>query len=222
MANLTSAKTFRQYVAVEGSNHPSIHPLFVHAPPPGDAISPDSTPGFTATAVTDLLATAGHGLAADTPIEIVTSTAGGLAAAAIVYVISSGLTADAFKVSAAKGGSAVNVTSEGAGTWRRYLTDDERTEVETIRSRMLNGGSNFNPAPAAPVAVLTIAAWAAYDVNPVHLAWVIDDHLQRHWQWQWRSADHADAAATATPPSSTEDGIIVTPPPPSPVDRSPN
>jgi hypothetical protein len=224
MANLTTAKTLRQYAAIEGANHPPIHPRFVHAPPAGDAISPDAIPAFTATAATDLLSTVGHGLAALTPIQLFTTGTlpGGLSLATTYYVSASGLTADVFKVSATSGGSVVDITSTGSGThtWSRYLTDYQAETVSRLRNASQIAANVVLPQDA--IVTLTVAAWIAYDANPLHLAWLIDDHLQRHWQWIFRSSDHADAAQTATPPSGSGTGTVATPPPASPANPSPN
>lgn len=218
--NLTSAKTFRQYAAVEGVNHPPIHPGWEHAAPPGDAIQPNSVNEFTADAATDLLSTTAHGLLAGTRLRFTTTTTlpAGLSLATDYYVIASGLTADAFKVSATSGGSAVNITDAGTGThsWQRYLTDPEQAQVNAW---LIN---KIDAAVILPMAVAMTNAWRAYEDDPVHKAWVIDDYLQRHWQWLYRSADHADAAQTATPPSTSDTGTITTPPPTSPANVSPN
>jgi hypothetical protein len=222
--NLTTAKSFRQYVAIESVNHPEIHPAFVHAPPPGDAISPDSIPEFTATAATDLLATTGHGLAALTPIRFFTTGTlpAGLSLATTYYVIASGLTVDVFKVSATSGGSTVDITSTGTGThtWSRYLTDYQAETISRLRSVSQIAANVTLPEDA--IVTLTLAAWATYDSNPLHLAWVIDDYMQRHAQWKWRWADHMDAAAAVTPPSASGDGTVSHDPPTVPAGVSPN
>lgn len=59
-----------------------------------------------------------HGLVADQAVRF-TTTGGlptGLTVAGTYYVISAGLTADAFEVSATKGGAAINTSSAGSGT----------------------------------------------------------------------------------------------------------
>jgi|GEM_PF-3627509 len=219
--NLSGAdKTFRRYAAVEGVNHPPVHPSFVHAPPPGDAIAPDQSPTVTAVAATNLLTTAGHGLLANTPVRFTTTGTlpGGLSLATTYYVIASGLTANDFKVSATVGGTEVDITTAGTGTHslQRYLTTDEQAQV----TRWLIDHLDDNVS--LPNAILARAAWIAYFDNPQHKAWLIDDGLQRHWQWLYRSADHADAAQAATPPSSSSGGTITTSPPASPAGTSPN
>jgi hypothetical protein len=224
--NLTTAKTFRQYAAVEGVNHPPIHPAFEHARPNNDAISPAGVlvdgvvvpPVFTADAGTDLLHAPGHGLVADTPIQVSNTGGalpGGLAVVTTVYVIASGLTADDFKVSATLGGSAINITSAGTGThsWSRYLTADEQGEA----SRWLL--DHLDDHVALPVVRLWIAAQLAYEASTQHKAWIIDDYLQRQHQWTWRSADHIEAAQNVSPPSSSTTGDVTDPPDDTPIPR---
>lgn len=66
-----------------------------------------------------------HGLAANDRlvfemIEQLTVPAG-LTAGTIYHVISTGLTADAFRVSATQGGAAIDITGQGSAIWRRVL-----------------------------------------------------------------------------------------------------
>jgi hypothetical protein len=69
--------------------------------------------GATATASTDLVNKTSHGLAAGDQMYFTTLTGGaGLALSTKYYVISTGLTADAFSVSATYGGAAVDITSD--------------------------------------------------------------------------------------------------------------
>ena len=69
------------------------------------------TTGATATASTNLINKVAHGLVAGDRIYFTTLTGGtGLALNASRYVIASGLTADAFKVSTTSGGSEVDIT----------------------------------------------------------------------------------------------------------------
>src|SRR5205823_5424594 len=84
----------------------------------------------------------------------------------------------------------------------RYLTDAQQSELQEWRFQSQMGRLDTSGITDS-VSLLAIAAWNAYDLNPQHKAWLIDDYLQRHHQWIWRSADHADAAQGATPPSSS-------------------
>jgi hypothetical protein len=79
---------------------------------------------FTA-ATSDLItSTSAHGLVAGDRIRVSSATTlpAGLSAATNYFVIASGLTTTAFKVSATLGGSAVDITDTGTGThtWFRY------------------------------------------------------------------------------------------------------
>jgi hypothetical protein len=226
--NLTTAKTFRQYAAIEGVNHPPVHPSFKHARPNNDALSPSGLlvdnvlvpPTFTADAATDLLTTTSHGLVADTPVRFATTNTlpGGLSLATTYYVIASGLTSDDFKISATLGGGTVDITSPGTGvhSWSRYLTTEEQEQVTRWQRHKLDDNVTL------PAALLWVQAQIAYEASPQHQAFIIDDYLQRVHQWIWRSADHADAAQAATPPSADDTGAVTTPPPASPANRSPN
>lgn len=71
----------------------------------------------TFTAATDLVGLTAHGLAAGDKVKfatVVTSTAPVIATE--YFVLSSGLTADAFKISLTDGGSAINIDVDGTGT----------------------------------------------------------------------------------------------------------
>lgn len=225
MANLTTAKTFREYAAIEGANHPPIPEFFDHARPDGDAISPAGVliggvivpPVFTVVAATNLFTTVGHGLVAGTPILPASAGTlpGGLGATVPVYVIASGLTDDNFKVSATLGGSELDITDAGTGihSWSRYLTAEEQAEVDKwlIDKR--------DDHLALPGSILWVAARHAYEVNPRHRSWMTDDYYQRHWQAYWRSADHAEAAQPVSPPSASDTGDVTDPPPDIPIPR---
>ncbi len=67
-----------------------------------------------------------HGLTAGTQVtfDSTGSLPGGLSSTTTYYVISSGLTSTAFKVSTSSGGSAVNLTSSGSGTKRVMRTNN--------------------------------------------------------------------------------------------------
>lgn len=70
--------------------------------------------GVTATAATDLVNKTSHGLVAGDRVTFGAITGGtGLSTGVAYYVIASGLTANAFKVSTTSGGAAVNITVDG-------------------------------------------------------------------------------------------------------------
>ena len=76
----------------------------------------------TFTAATDLVGKTAHGLVAGDIVRFSAIT--GPTAPAIstnYYVISSGLTADVFKISTTEGGSAVNIDVDGTGTAEEYF-----------------------------------------------------------------------------------------------------
>jgi hypothetical protein len=76
-----------------------------------------SVGAVTFTDTGDLVGKVAHGLVAGDIVEfdtIVTTT--GISINTEYYVIASGLTADAFKVSATKGGAALTLTTNGTGT----------------------------------------------------------------------------------------------------------
>lgn len=84
----------------------------------GSDCAPESTVTITATGDATVTWT-GHGLLAGQPVVFETTGAlpTGLTAGTVYYVMSTGLTADAFKVSATKGGTtAVTVSAAGSGT----------------------------------------------------------------------------------------------------------
>lgn len=71
----------------------------------------------TFTASTDLVGKTAHGLVAGDIVKFSAVTGPTLPATATnYYVIASGLTADAFKISATEGGSAINIDVDGTGT----------------------------------------------------------------------------------------------------------
>jgi hypothetical protein len=79
---------------------------------------------FTTAFATDLITSVAHGLIAGDRIRVSTDTTlpAGMAAATNYFVIASGLTADAFKVSATSGGATIDITDNGTGvqTWSHY------------------------------------------------------------------------------------------------------
>lgn len=81
---------------------------------------------FTASVDTaDLFTAQGHGLAAGNTVEVYAlpgnSLPAGLAADTAYYVIASGLTTSAFKISTTAGGTAVDVTAAGTCVVQRYI-----------------------------------------------------------------------------------------------------
>lgn len=70
---------------------------------------------YTVVASTDLFASVGSNLQAGNPVVFAAGAPAGITVGTTYYVIASGLTADAFKVSATLGGSALNVTADGGG-----------------------------------------------------------------------------------------------------------
>lgn len=86
--------------------------------------------GVTGTASTDTFTLTAHGLLAGDPVRFSALTGGsGLATGTTYYVISDGLTADAFKLSATSGGAAINFTTNvTAATLALYLVAILATE----------------------------------------------------------------------------------------------
>ena len=88
-----------------------------------------STPG-TAVTITNaspaVVTWTSHGRAADDAVMFAVSAAGslptGLTAGTIYYVIAAGLATNTFQVSATKGGSAINTSSAGSGTFYGFWT----------------------------------------------------------------------------------------------------
>jgi hypothetical protein len=96
------------------------------------------TTGATATASTDLVNKTSHGLVADDRIYFTTLTGGtGLSKNTPYYVISTGLTTDAFKVSTSPGSTAVNITGD--------YTDVEFAPFTTYTGTFVNRGTYISP-----------------------------------------------------------------------------
>lgn len=77
--------------------------------------------GVGTAATTDLITSNGHGLTTDDRV-FVAAVAGeslptGLSASTLYYVLASGLTTDAFKLSTSSGGTAVDITAVGELAW---------------------------------------------------------------------------------------------------------
>jgi hypothetical protein len=92
----------------------------------------------TATASTDLISSLGHGLSAGDTVEfeatLGTADPAGITAGTIYYVIASGLTTDAFKVSATSGGATIDITADGNVVWRKVV------------GKLVNSGDTFQVA----------------------------------------------------------------------------
>lgn len=92
-------------------------------------------PGYcTATASTDLFACGTtHGLVAGDQVSMGAATSSGAAAGLTIgtsyYVIASGLTTTAFKVSATSGGSAVNITADGTAFVAKQVATKSTLEL---------------------------------------------------------------------------------------------
>lgn len=98
----------------------------------------------TGAAATDLLTSTGHSLQAGERIRFTELTGGtGLSINTTYWVISSGLTANDFKVSLTLGGSAVNFTTDvTAGAWLRLGTVDAIPEIELTRVEVWDPTTN--------------------------------------------------------------------------------
>jgi hypothetical protein len=96
------------------------------------------TSAFSALASTDLITSYGHGLTTNDAVEFETAEGTvlptGLTAGTVYYVIATGLTTDAFEVSATVGGAAVNITANGNGIVRKLL------------GKVVNSGDTFQVA----------------------------------------------------------------------------
>jgi len=92
--------------------------------------------GVTVVAATDVFTSTAHGLVANDRLIFTTTTTlpAGLSLNTTYYVISSGLTANDFKVSATEGGTTINVTDTGTGThsW------SARRTVQSLYSEIQN------------------------------------------------------------------------------------
>lgn len=93
----------------------------------------------TVTNATDTINSTAHGLAAGDEVIFETTDSGtlpgGVTKDTTYYVISSGLTADAFKVSATSGGSTISISSDGSGVI--YLKTSGSPGIVSIHHQML-------------------------------------------------------------------------------------
>jgi hypothetical protein len=99
-------------------------------------------PTVTATASTDVVNSTAHGLAAGDQVIFTALTGGtGLAVDTVYYVISSGLTANAFKLAATRGGSAIDITVDAsAATAYKMTALTVDAFYDTLQSVYDNGG----------------------------------------------------------------------------------
>ncbi len=111
---------------------------------------------FTAESDTDLFTDTAHGLTAGERIYFTVLSGGtGLALNTDYYILSSGMTVDAFKVSLTAGGAVVNFTTDvTSGTWAKVITDTDE---------FVNRGSYLAPLNAlinvsALAGTITLAA----------------------------------------------------------------
>lgn len=93
-----------------------------------DVDGPSLTKEFTVDAGTDVLACVGHGLVEGSKINLKSSGTlpTGVTVNTDYFVIASGLTADAFKVSASSGGASVDMSNAGTGTHSFFVSIIER------------------------------------------------------------------------------------------------
>lgn len=91
----------------------------------------DLTASATLTASTDLVGLASHGYVAGQPVAF-GSTVGGITAGTVYYVIASGLTTNAFKVSTTVGGSALDITAD-ATSLVQSVADITSDGTNTVR-----------------------------------------------------------------------------------------
>lgn len=103
----------------------------------------DALHAFTVVAATDLFTSVAHGLSASNIIQFSSTVAlpTPLLPNTNYYVIASGLTADAFKVSTTLGGSTINITDTGTGihSWRRITNDIESVDLMAAMQFVADG-----------------------------------------------------------------------------------
>lgn len=106
----------------------------------GSATVPNGA-GASATAATDLIAATGHGLAINDQINFTSvGTATPLAISTVYYVSSDTFTANSFKVSTTKGGTAVNITADGTVTFRKRQALTKVLVDDLLQAVFDNGG----------------------------------------------------------------------------------
>lgn len=141
---------------------------FVTAIPDAASFSGFVEHACTFTDAGDLVGVVAHGYVAGDAVvfdDIVTTT--GLSEGQRYYVIASGLTADAFKVSISVGGSAVALTTNGTGTVQRTTTS---TDVSGNVDMTQVGAVADTSGGAVPVAPTGVTATALAN-GEVRVAW---------------------------------------------------
>ena len=99
------------------------------------------TKTYTVVAATDLFTSTAHGLTAGNPVTFNVGAPAGITPGTTYYVLPTGLTTDAFKVSATVGGTALDVTADGGGSlvtgpvWTGVfgITDFKPTQDDTLQ-----------------------------------------------------------------------------------------
>lgn len=113
--------------------------------PPGDELlGVDDPVTCTVTAATDLVNATAHGLAAGNRVQFSTDDTlpTPLIANTDYFVLVSGLTANAFKVSLASAGTAVDITDTGTGTHQFRRIDNDETAIELMSAMQYVAGGN--------------------------------------------------------------------------------
>lgn len=193
----------------------------------------DYTPkSCTAVASTDLFTCTGHGLQADDQVSFSGLTGGaGLTAGQVYFVIASGLTSNAFKVSATQGGASINMTTDlTAGTVRQVFADDVLTEnvpgdhspsrivfpelnrpktwYVQIRMRVLNrvhGGRCWSAWSAWSTATKPASGAIAGPDAPASVNLVLD-RVEGTYRYPWRARVGWNEMTTWSPPD--DDGVV--------------
>ena len=110
----------------------------------------------------DLVGKTAHGLVAGDVVEfptVVTTT--GISANTEYYVIASGLTADAFKVSATSGGSALTLTTDGTGTAVKKSANSADAVEALLTAAYALGDDATSVKQVTDYAEVILAAFAA-------------------------------------------------------------
>jgi hypothetical protein len=106
----------------------------------GSATVPNGA-GASATAATDLIAATGHGLAVNDQINFTSvGAATPLTTNTVYYVSSDTFTANSFKVSTTRGGTAVNITVDGTVTFRKRQVLTKALIDDLMQAAYDNGG----------------------------------------------------------------------------------